>query len=653
MQALGGIGKFLRGIDRPAEASMLDAFAEMSGKQATAEDIAGALVTYAKAFYDKGQPDQGDVFLLGTILVTSVRRATPPKEAIELAAANRSRIEWALPLFTQVAAAEKNGAPDVAAYAAGARKAAEEACVVARVDDTLQVLGAVGQWTAGKRKEARAALSGLLARAESDGLVVPRLTYQYTEKHDKKMFTLSFALTQGAGFVDGANSFQVGLGFSTLAERWTKLTTASVSPEETAVETARYYVRAAALAAAYDFLDGDPAQGAIDARRAVSAVVGGLRLGARTVTAEREKWAADARSLLAVDAQLAAEAGLPFLAGDLWTVVRDTLAPDTDDAKVGEVLAQTPIGLAGSKDAEAAITRAKKALRVVADPLACTSEKVDTAAYEQPSCAEYPLALSLRVADVVKKLPRIRKGKGSGAGSCAALESLDAFLEAANRGTYDPDAFTKAVEDLRAGGRVDEAAILLGRQRRDGHCNATLVKTARELGRSPALLPTSRSDMLAVAVNCWVPGATTELEKDLAALDEETRKLADPMRNLKLLFFVADLSLRTGKPGLLLPLVRAPGFVDRFLRMHGNAVAGALVLHHAAHLLAGEPLDPAPTDGPFGLVCSAFPSEDRRAECDDLKALRDGSRPADARKALAKEALTRLLNPPARPAQKP
>ena len=652
IQALGGVGKFLRGDRKAGSASMLDAFAEMSGKQATTEDIAGALVTYAKAFYDKGQPDQGDVFLLGTILLTAGRRTAPPKEAIALAAAQKSRIEWALHLFAEVAAAEKTGRPTVAAYSAGARSALEETCAVARVDDTFSVLGAVALWSEGKRADARAALSRVLARGETEGLVVPRLTYQYTEKHDRKMFTLIFGLSQGVGFVDGANSFQVGLGFSTVAERWNKLAVTAASPEETAGETARYYVRAAALAAAYDFLDGDATQGAIDARRALSAVVGGLRLGARTVGDDRAKWAEDARALLAVDAQLAADAGLPLLSGDLWTVVHDALAPDTNDAKLDEVLAQTPIGLAGSKDAEPVIARAKKALRVVAEPLACTTAKVDTLAFEQPACAGYSLALSLRIADVLKKLPRL-----TGAGKtpedeklgCGALRSLDAFLGAADSGTYDPDAFTKAVLDLRASGRVDEASILLARQRRDGHCNPTLIKTARELGRSPALLASARSDMLAVAVKCWVPGPTTELEKDLAALDVETRKLADPMRNLNMLLFTADFSLTAGKPELLLSLVKAPGFVDRFLGLHGNAVVGMLMLHHTAHLLAGEPLDPAATAGAFGLVCLSFPSDERRSKCDELKGMRDATKPIAERKALAKDALTRFLTPQTKP----
>lgn len=210
------------------------------------------------------------------------------------------------------------------------------------------------------------------------------------------------------------------------------------------------------------------------------------------------------------------------------------------------------------------------------------------------------------------------------------------------------------MEALRADNRADEASTLLARQRKDGHCSPALLKTARALGRSALLLPASRADMLAVAVNCAGADGGTELEKDLLSIDEETRKLADPTRNLKLLLFVAQLSLKADKPALLLPLVRGEGFIDRFLRMSGNAVAGALILHHAAHVLNGEAFDPAKTQGAYSLVCESFPSDDRRAECDDLAALRDGSKPAATRKDLAKAALERLLAPPpSPPAKKP
>jgi hypothetical protein len=125
VRALAGIGELLRGSGTPAGPSILDALGDGGGR-AIAGDIAAALVSYAKAFYDRGQADQGDVMLLGTLLVCSVRRTAPPAEAIDLAAKHRSKIAWALSLFAEVTAAETAGRPRVAAFAprACARSAA-------------------------------------------------------------------------------------------------------------------------------------------------------------------------------------------------------------------------------------------------------------------------------------------------------------------------------------------------------------------------------------------------------------------------------------------------------------------------------------------------------------------------------------------------
>lgn len=644
VRALGGVGRFLRGGGKSRLPTLLDALAEMSGRRAETDDIASALFSYAKLFHEEGQADQGDVFLLATLLVTAARRVPPPPEAIALAAAHDSRVAWALGLSAEAAAAGATGRPDVAAYAGSARKAAAALCAPGRVDDVLDVMSAVARFTGGERKEARSALDAVLDRADAGGLVVPRIDYQYSERRDRKVFSLAVGLTYGMGFVEGANSLQLGIGFSTHAAQETKLRVAAASAEATEGDTARWYVRVASLAAAYHFLDGDAQAGARDARRAVSAIATGVRLGARSVMADRGRWAEDARALLALDAQLAAEAGLPFLSGDLWTVVKDSFAADTGDAAVRAVLAERPLGLAGVKEAEAPIERARRSLRAVAAPLACTDEEVETAGFERPDCAGYPLALALRVADVLPKLPRLARG----ADACAALASLDAFLEPASRGTYDPDAFTRSVEALRAGGREDEAAAMLARQRKEGHCSPALLKASRALGRSAALSPASRADMLSVAVNCAGVDAGAGIEADLAALDAETRKLAAPMRNLEVMLFAAGIALRVDKPEILLALVRAPGFVDRSLRAGANAAAAALVLHHAAFALAGEALDPAPTEGAVSLVCSAFPSEDRRAECDAILALRDPKTKDAARKTLAKDAIRRLLEPPSK-----
>src|SRR5262249_42060525 len=152
----------------------------------------------------------------------------------------------------------------------------------------------------------------------------------------------------------------------------------------------------------------------------------------------------------------------------------------------GKTPGPLPLGLGGIKELRAVAQRAAKALKVVADPLACTQDKVELGAYEEPGCDGYPLALSLRIADVLKKLPRLRHGEGQGP-RCGPLRSLDAFLASADKGAYDPDAFTRSVEDLRAAGRIYDAAILLTRQRRDNHCSPAILSASRSLGRSALL----------------------------------------------------------------------------------------------------------------------------------------------------------------------
>lgn len=644
MRALSGLGRFLRGGEAASLPTLLDALAEMPAHPTSGDDLASAFGSYSKRFFEKGQPDQGEVFLLGTLLVSAIRGKAPPQEAIDLSRTHKSRLTWMLALFGEAAKAAGGGRPEINSYSEDARSSLKALCSPGRADDLLQVMSAVGQFSEGKRKEARAALDTVLDRADAEGLVVPKTNYQYSEKHDKKVFQLSFGLTHGAGFLEGGNTFQVGLGFSTLAERRSKLTVTAASASETAVETARYYVTVAALASAYHFLDGDRVRGAYDARRAALAIVSGLRLGPRSVTADRGRWAEDARSLLALDAQLAADAGLPFLSGDLWTIVKESLPPDADDAKIDAMLAEPPLGLAGAADAKAPLARAAKALRVVAAPLACTDAKVEVRGFAQVACEAYPLALGLRVADVLGSLPRLSPSADNAKGDCVALASLDGFLDSASRGLYDPDLFTRGVSELRRSGREDEAAALLARQRRDGHCSPLLVEQARALGRSQALAPSFRADMWTLVVNCGGSGA--ELEKDLVALDLETRKLPDPMRNLKVLFYAADLASRTGRPELLWSLVQDPAIVDRFLSLSGNAAAFALVLHHAAAALAATTPDLGKTEASYTLVCESFPSADRKAECDDVKALRDKSAAPVILKQRAKEALRRILAPP-------
>jgi hypothetical protein len=626
--------------------ALLDAVAKLGLGKSGEGDLRAMLLSYAKAFYAQGKRDQADLWLLGSILISAVTDAAPSKEAIELAAENQSRIEWALRFLAEVNRGHGGEPPNPAVYAEGMRKATDDACQAPNAEDTLATMGALHAFAQGKRSEARQTLDRVLDKADREGLGVPRMTYRYEEKTATRVFTLTLEVSYGAGVLSNANTFQVGLGLRSRGEPEGSLS-ASLSPTDTAKageEAARYYVHTAALATIVHLLENDVDRATASARRVIGTLTSGARLGNRLLRSDKPaSFGADSRALLAVAAVLAADQGLPFLAGDLWTVLRQGLGAEMDDAAIKAILDPLPLGLGSPKELAPAIERARKALRIVAEPLACTKAKVDLGGLEEPSCEAYPLALSLRIADVLKKLPRLRRGADGGA-TCAPLRSLDAFLASAEKGAYDPDAFTRAFEDLRASGRAYESAALLGRHRRDNHCSPAILGAARTLGRSATLGPLLRADLLSVAINCSISGGGAELTSDLLALDDETRKLPDPTRNLKVLLSVADLAVRSDQWGLLTTLAGQPELWERWMTVHPNAAAGALLIAHAVPAINGGAPDLEKTKSAYQLLCEIFPPGERAEICAEIKGLRAPltGLPAGRQRA-AKEAVRKVV----------
>jgi hypothetical protein len=648
--ALGGKGPAM-GV------ALLDALGALKLAAVPAsEDATAALVTYAGAFYAKNQPDQGDLCLLAALVLTSLSRTPPSQAAIDLADKVQSRVAWAYRFSRET---RKSGeVPDPAAYAEGLRRATDDACQAPDAEATIAVMQAIHDFATGKRKEARAALDRVLDEADAKGLGVPRMSYRYEEKTATKIFTVNVDISYGSGVLAAGNNFQLGLGFRTAGEPEGSLT-ATLAPAESqkaGEDAARYYVVAAALATVYHLLEGDTDRGVASGRRAVSALSFGLKLGSRTLRAERPgDWGSDAREILLVAAQLAADASLPFLAGDLWTVARQSLPPQLDDKGVAALLDKLPLGLASVKDLGPAIERTKRSLKILAEPLPCTDAKVETGGFEEPACDQYPLALSLRIADVVKKLPRLRRGSEAGP-RCGALKSLDTFLASADKGRYEPDAFTHAVEDLRASGRAYDAAVLLARQKHPNHCSPQIVGAARSLGRSAQLGPWLRSDLLSAAVNCTAAAGGKEVEDDVTQLDEDTRKTPDPSRNLQLVLSMADLATRTDTWDMLEKLVDKPDFVPRWMGLHPRAATAALLLDHAAATIAGKAVSVDKTKGAYELLCQTFTAQDRAEMCGMIGSLRKPAEGAaadqaadrpravrDDRQRFAKEAVKKLV----------
>lgn len=179
--------------------ALLDAIAKMGLDHRGEGDLRATMLSYAKAFYAQNRRDQGDSWLLGSISISAVTEAPPSKEAIELASQNASRIEWALRFLAEVGRGRGGDAPDPSVYAEGMRKATDDACQVPNADDTIAVMGAIHDFSAGKRGEARARLDKLLEKADREGLGVPRMNYRYEEKTATRVFTLTLEVSYGVG----------------------------------------------------------------------------------------------------------------------------------------------------------------------------------------------------------------------------------------------------------------------------------------------------------------------------------------------------------------------------------------------------------------------------------------------------------------------
>jgi hypothetical protein len=604
------------------------------------EAPAAALIGYAETLYAAGRRDQADLCLLGALSASRLSREPLPAKAAALADEHGSPLGGALRFLGEIG----RPAPDPAVYAEGLRRATDDPCQSEGTEATIAVARAIHDFAGGRRAEARASLGRVLAAADERGLGVPRVAYRYEERTATRVFQADVEVSFGSGALDAGTTYNLGLGVHRAAEPGGSLTATLLTRDapRAGEDAARYYVYTAALAAAYHLLEGDTAGAIAAARRVTATLAGGVKLGPRRLRAGKPAaYGEDARELILLDAQLAAEAGLPFLAGDLWTVAKQGLPEGLDDRAVAGMLEKAPWGLGAVPEVAAALARAKRSLAVLADPLPCTHAKVETGGFEEVACEAYPLAVSLRIADALKKLPRLKR-KAETSARCPAWKSLDAFLAAADRGGYDPDAFTRAVDDLRAAGKDDDAAVLLARQKHPSHCSPGLVAAARALGRAALLGPSLRADLLSAAVNCTAAVGGPEVAADVLLLDDETRRLPDPGRNLALVLSVADLAHRSDRWETLGKLVERPDFTSRWMSQHPSAAAAALLLDQAVSALRGEPADADRARTGTQLLCEAFPAQERAETCASLAALR-APQSTEERKRAAKAAVGKLL----------
>jgi hypothetical protein len=602
-------------------------------------------VDVARGLYGKNEREQADMVLLLALVVASVGEQAVHPSAVTLADEQKSEVAWVLKFLRESRRLEKGERVEATSFVAGLDATLTKECSVASSRAISELIDAVDRHRKGDRDGARMALDAWLDRAEKD-LVVPRISYAFKQETETRVFHLTLEVGLGAPVLEASNSFTFGAGAKSMGDPVLTLQTSVDAPDSkrSRDESARTYVHAAALAGVMHFLAGDATRGEIAAARAVGALTQRTRLYVPGVTDEPITWATDARGTLAVLGQQAAEAGRPFLAGTLFGLVRASMEPSLPEpADFAALVDPAPKLVGGMEGVAPVLARAKKTLEVLAGGLKCGGRRSDKAVYLRASCDTYATSLGLRIADATAALPTLEaRGKGA---TCADFAAVDAFLQPASRGTYDPDRLQQAAKKLLESDKAFDAAMLLTRQRQPNHCSPSLMTLLRTAAARLDRASAARADLLSAAVNCEASSLSPALITDLGSLDAEIERLGDSSRQLEIGLFAAKLALTHGSPDPLSALVGKPGFVSRQRETGAGPLGFALLLDHASSALAGQPVRLKETAADVDLLCGRLPPPDRAEICKLLAPLRAEKASPEDRKKAAEDALRRLLGP--------
>lgn len=614
-------------------------------KNAGAE-LVPALLAGSSALSLQREVTTRDVLLLTVGVVQAVRQESIPKEALDIAARERSQTEWMLHMLDETGRLKRGEPVTVGGFRPGLEAALARECATASVPEIVDIYGALESRRAGRKKEASEALAKALERAERT-LVVPRASYQFRRETEQRVLDLRIDLGLGSVMLENANAFNAGGGVRTTGEAKTSLELHFTSPEakQTLDDTARFWVRAQALLAIWQLADGELGRGEQSAAKLLGVLTRRSWLGASGLTDQPSAWAADSRDSLLVLAQLAADHGRPLLAGALLGLVRGTLTLEsTDDDSLASTLEETPEGL-GDPLLRPVVERARTLAKRVAQGLPCVTPAAGPGLpFASLSCESYPLELGLRAAEATSLSPRLAPSGGGRASSCPDLAALDGFLRPAMSGTYDPDRFAEAATQSLEAGKPVEAALLLIAHRQPNHCSATVDALLRRTAQQVPEAASLRADLYSSLLNCSKASVTETLLDDLVALDVEATKLGDTIRRLELASHAAALTLNLADPRPLAVVVRRPGFVEPTRQLGPRALGIALLLEQAGSVLEGKPLAPSQRAAEVELLCGPYPAADRKALCEQLTKLRSPELGAEPRKDLARATLSALLS---------
>jgi hypothetical protein len=638
---LGALGALFTESEEMSETGAL--FAILARAISGEVEASPAFVEVARSLYAKGSREQADTVLLFAVLIASIQEKAVHPTALALADEQKSEMAWVLKFLREVRRIADRERLEPASFAPGLDAFLAKSCIPAKAEVVSDLLAAIDAHRGGDRQAARLALDAWLDRAEKD-LVIPRVSFVFKQETAARVFNLTLDVGLAGLLISGANGVNLGAGARSSREPLLSLskTVEPIDSKRSRDEAARAFIHAAALAGVMHFVAGDPQRGEIAAARAIAAASQRTRLYLEGVTDEPISWTADSSATLVLLGQLAADSGRPFLAGSLLSLARESMGTAAKPEDFQKLLDPLPPLLA-DMGADAAVARAKKTLATLPAGLPCGGRRADTAALLHPSCEGYAEALALRIADATVALPDL-DAKSVKRG-CADFSALDAFLEPAAKGTYEPDRLMTATTRLLDADKPYEAATLLTKHRQPSHCTPQLLGLVRgaaaRLERAPAL----HADLMSVAVNCEAQTLSPALVTDLEALDKDLDRLGDPPRRLDVSLFAAKLALVHGSADPLRAVVDRPDFVSRARESGAGPLGLALLLDHAASALAGANVRVKATQDDVDLLCGRSPPADRLELCKLLDPLRNESSTADARKKAAEAALRKLLGP--------
>ena len=580
------------------------------------------LVAYARALYQAGYPDYATMMLVLST-ATDDDDSEDSRQALQLAEEHSSAARWALGVRSVLSQTSAGHPLDAAAYEVALRKITDDRCSATQVEPLIAVGRGVARFASGDREGAAHALDEVLSKAERDGLIVPRVDYKLEQPLSTgKAVLVSVHMTAAQGFIS-ENSMSVAA--EVLLNRKAKGLTIEAQTNQNE-DAARTYVHVASTAATYHLLQGHDGAGAGDAERALDALRDGVRLGSVLVArTSNRKWVTDSEDELGVLSELALQRHQPLLAADVLRELAMARSPDSDKA---DALSLSSVGLRAVGDIEPLAKSARVWVHEARQARRCEQQRKPAAVAEATNCDQLRRAIAWWKAGFTSIPPRIRPEIAS---TCSddvlVLDVLRVFAAKPKAGW--PNGFEHRL--ARAAGRstdsgyVHDAIALIRQAQTAGLCAPELADVSRRLARRAQATARDRVDALTYALGCASHGADAQIWDDLMRLGEAAARLPDPAHTHRVDAAIVRFMVVQEAWGRLVEFASSAAFIRQMEVGGPSGGATALLIEHAAAVLAGNKPDLAVTRDRYDAACVLFGDTGREALCRELGHFRNRS----------------------------